>query len=53
MPHNKQVNKGHSLFRTVCEWLRHSIANRAPQTAPITKSVMCFEASDYEKKRIE
>jgi len=39
--HNKQVNKGHSLLRTVCEWLRHSIANRAPQTVPITTGVMC------------
>lgn len=39
--HNKQVNKGHSLLRTVCEWLRHSIANGTPQTAPITKGVMC------------
>jgi len=38
---NKQVNKGHSLLRTVCEWLRHSIANRAPQTAPITMGVSC------------
>ena len=30
--HNKQVNKGQSLLRTVCELLRPSIANRTPQT---------------------
>jgi len=38
--HNKQVNKGHSLLHTACEWLRHSVTSPATQTAPITTGVM-------------
>ncbi len=45
--HNKQVNKGHSLLHTACEWLRHSVTSPATQTAPITTGVM-FLLSIYD-----
>lgn len=44
---NTQINQGHSLLRTVCEWFRHSIATRATQTVPITTGdIRLIESSD-------